>query len=203
MTTEAQEQTKVDESTTTSVDATKTVTTVEEALAEIERLKNITKEVIATRDSTKQKLRTFEAEQEAKEKAKLEEQGQYKELLEAERKAREALETKFKSQAINTALKAQVAESGARSLETTLKLIDKSQIQTDENGEVVLASIQSQLAALKQSDPILFGEPTEAVKVPPVKRATEGERTGSFEIEIRQAKTAREIEAVMAKYQNK
>jgi hypothetical protein len=179
---------------------TETALTLEAALAEIDKLKGITKEVISERDKQKGKLRDFERQQEEREQALQLEQGKYKELYEKATSEVTALKTGLKNKAVDAALKDVLQKAGARSVDTVAKLIDKSQISVnEEDWNVDLDSITTQIENLKKTDSILFGA-GEGANLPPVKRPSDGTTTSGFEQEIRAAKSHKEIEAVMRKY---
>ena len=85
-------------------------------------------------------------------------------------------------------------------------------IEVGDDDAVDAASVTKAIAALKESDPILFGETEESgndqkghgngKQKPVVKpaRATEGDTTGGYEKEVAAAKTHKELEAVARKY---
>ena len=173
---------------------------LEEALALIENLKGINKEVISTRDKTNLKLRQFETEQTQREQSLLAEQGQFKELYEKSLADNLTLKTGLKNKAVDSAIKDILSNSGARSVDTVAKLVDKSKIVIgDEDFMVDTTSIQSQIDELRKTDPILFGI-GEGANLPPVKRPTDGTPTAGYEQEMRAAKSQKEIESVMKKY---
>jgi len=107
---------------------------------------------------------------------------------------------------LETALK----DAGAKSVTTALKLIDRSKIEFDKDGQVVQKSIDDAIAAVKVSDAILFGEPaaTEqkgAPAQPTVQRAAQdsGDKSG-YETELAEARMKRDggkaIQDVLRKY---
>lgn len=144
------------------------------------------------------KLRKFEKENKEKADKEAIEAGKFKELWEQEKAAREAIESKVKAKELDSAIRAELANFKAKAPETVLKLIDKAAIQWKDDGGVDTKSIETALKALKKSDPILFEE--EQASTPSVKRATEGDVVGGYEKDIRAARTQKEIEAVMRKY---
>ena len=170
--------------------------TVEEALKEIERLANINKEVIETRDKTKEKLKAFEQAQEETARKALEESGKFKELYEAELAKRTAVESSVRERELNTTLRSELEKVNALSIETVLKLVDKSAIEFNEDGSVKVDSIKAVIKELKKSDPILFG----GEKAPEPKRAGDGENANTFDTDIRKAKTQKDVMAVLKKY---
>lgn len=108
---------------------------------------------------------------------------------------------------LETALK----DAGAKSVTTALKLIDRSKIEFDKDGQVVQKSIDDAIAAVKVSDAILFGEPaanTEqkgAPAQPTVQRVAQdsGDKSG-YETELAEARKKRDggkaIQDVLRKY---
>jgi hypothetical protein len=110
------------------------------------------------------------------------------------------LEGKWRDRLVNGALEAALGD--AINLKTALKLVDKSAIKVD--GDAVDAeSIKTLVEALRTESPELFKTPVEDKKepqAPSVKRAGEGDPIGGYEKEIRAAKTAKEVEAVLRKY---
>ena len=169
---------------------------VADALLEIERLRNINKEVIETRDKTKERLKTFEQEAEDRVKKTLEEQGKYKEMYEVELAKRTATESAIKERELNTTLRSELAKVNALSIDTVLKLVDKSAVEFNDDGTVKVDSVAKIIKELRKSDPILFGS-TEA---PSAKRAGDGDNANTFESDIRKAKTQKDVNAVLQKY---
>lgn len=107
---------------------------------------------------------------------------------------------------LETALK----DAGAKSVTTALKLIDRSKIEFDKDGQVVQKSIDDAIAAVKVSDAILFGEPAAAEQKgapaqPTVQRAAQdsGDKSG-YETELAEARMKRDggkaIQDVLRKY---
>lgn len=126
----------------------------------------------------------------------------------------ESLENRLRDKAVDQALSQVISNSMARAPNTVAKLIDRSKIVVD-GDNVDIKSIEEQINALKESDPILFKieteetktdvessatESEEVVKAPKVKKANEGDPIGGYEKEIKAAKTAAEITAILKKY---
>lgn len=172
---------------------------LDEALALIDNLKGINSDVIRTRDETKAKLRRYEEEQATREAALLAEQGKFKELYEASTQRLSEIEGTLKQRAVDTSLRDAVSKSGARSVDTVAKLVDKSKIAVGEDYTVNLADIESQIQELKKTDPILFGLGGD-VNLPPVRRPSGGDTSSGFEQEMRAAKSQADIVSVMKKY---
>ena len=70
------------------------------------------------------------------EKKRLEDEGKFKELNEKVTKENEALQQKLKDQSITNAIQNLAATNGVKDLEAANKLIDRSSIEVDDNGEV-------------------------------------------------------------------
>jgi Xaa-Pro aminopeptidase len=191
------------ESTTQTVDAeNKGEVTSVELTEKIKSLENQLKDAINTRDKAKQKSR--ELEEAAAYKTKFEELNAQFEVVSNELNG---IKESAKTEKVNTALQTALEAAGAKSLNTVLKLIDKSQIQFDEQGQVVEESVVNVVKAVMDSDPILFGEadPKKAQSGlgfldPGVKRAGEGGNESAYLKELRSAKNQKEIQAVMKKY---
>jgi hypothetical protein len=172
------------------------IISLEAANLEIERLRNINKEVIESRDIVKGKLKAIETEAETRAAALLEEQGKFKELYDAEVARRTAYESSIKEREVASTLRSELEKVNALSVDTVMKLVDKSAIEFNDDGTVKVDSLKAVIKSLKQSDPILFG----GEKAPDPKRAGNGEHGQTFETEIRGAKTQKEITAVLIKY---
>jgi len=181
------------------VEAAEAVTTVAD-IALNESLATLRAELASSQEILK-KVRRFEKENKAEAEKALVEQGKFKELYEAELLKSTALEGKFRTRAIDSAVETALKDSGAKSISTLLKLIDKNRIVVE--GDVVdAASIASLVKELKISDPILFAEFDAKVVpiVPAVKKAGEGDVVGGYATEMKAATTQRQIESIMRKY---
>ncbi|MDM0042138.1 hypothetical protein QTI05_24080 [Variovorax sp. J22R193] len=136
------------------------------------------------------------------ERAKLEEQlkgfvggEDFKTKYEALTTEHEGLKTTVKNQTIDSALKSKLEEAGAISVNTVLKLVDKSKIAVND-GQVDAKSIEDVISELKKTDEVLFT----SVKTPAVKRPNESESQSSFKTEMDAAKTEAEVKAVLKKF---
>ena len=118
-------------------------------------------------------------------------QGKY----EAEVAARTALEAKIRNRAIDSALTAALTEAKAKSVSTVLKLINRDEIKV-EGDEVDAESVKAVIEKIRKEDAVLFDTPA----TPSVARAAEGAEIGSFEKEIRGAKSHKQIEEIMRRY---
>lgn len=206
-------QTQV-ESTTQPVDAetkSEVTLTVEQALEKAASAEAKFLEAIADRDKAKQKLRKLEESASAAEELqkKLDELATKYEATTTELTSfKENIKNQTVTQTLTTALEA----VGAKSVSTVMKLVDKSLLQFDEQGQLNADSVVAAIEEVRNSDPILFGDPTDPKDAattaqtgkpnldPGVRRAGEASTEGAFEKEIKAAKTQREIENVLRKY---
>lgn len=183
------------------VTAAKPELSIDEALAEIARLKGINKEVIDARDKAKTKLRSFEEEAEARLAKDQEEQGRFKELYEAEKARNEQLNQNIRNKTVDVALTAALNEAGVVSVPTALKLVDRSQVELDDDGNVISTTLENAVSGLKKEHEILFGKPI--VPTPKVKGVNQQDQPGSYIEELKAAAQTgdrRKIAAVKAKY---
>ncbi len=172
-----------------------TQTDAEKRLAEVQA-------ELAKNEELLKKVRKFEKENKERAEAALREQGKYKELFEAAEERAKAFETKYRTKVVDDVLTKALTDAKAKSVSTVMKLIDRSKIEITEADEVDAKSVEKLIAEIQKSDPILFGEvetkPTP--QVPQVKKAGEGEAVGGFEKELSNAKSQKDIIAVMKKY---
>lgn len=173
---------------------------LEEAVAAInakhEELEKLSKNLEQSRkeekfSKTELKRLKDELEKASSNEALSELQGKY----EAEVSARTALETKVRNRVIDAALDAALKEAKAKSVSTVMKLINRDEVQF-EGDEVDAKSVASIIERLRKEDSVLF----DAVETPSVARAAEGAAIGSFEKEIRAAKSQQEIVNIMRRY---
>lgn len=120
--------------------------------------------------------------------AELEAQGEWKTKY-------EQAEEKLKNFALDTVLTKAAEAAKAKSIPAVLKLIDRSAIKV-EDGVVDTKAVETAIANAKKDYGVLFEE----VQLPAAGRAAEGDVTSGFQKEIRAAKSFKEIEEVMAKY---
>lgn len=126
------------------------------------------------------------------------------EQLAAETEKRATLEAKVRDKAVASALEKALADAKVKAVSTTMKLIDKSKIVVADD-EVDMKSVEAIIKELQTSDPVLFAteeetKPAPTPAHPPVKKATEGDVVAGYEVDMRKARNAKEIEAVMRKY---
>lgn len=106
------------------------------------------------------------------------------------------LEAKLRNGVIEGALKSALSDAKAKSVSTVMKLVNRDEIKINEDDTVDTDSLMSIITKIKSEDPILFEE----VEAPDVKRSAEGAVVGSFEKELKAAKSQKEIEAVLRKH---
>ena len=174
---------------------------------EIKTLQANYKSAVSSRDKYKQQVRELEESVNGSKElqAKLEE---LQKELEAKSNELTSIKEGQKQKALESALSTALEAAGAKSLSTVMKLIDKSKIQFNEEGQVSSETIEAAVKEVMTSDPILFGDidPKKAQNGqefldPGVKRVGNASTTESaFDIELRAAKSQTQILAVMKKY---
>lgn len=195
------------ESTTQTVDAGNKgeVITLEAALDKIKTLESQFQEAVGTRDKAKEKLRKLEQDlgDSAGYKAQYEtlftEKSKLAEQLQAVTGEFNSFKATLQQEKVNATLQSAIEQAGAKSVGTVLKLIDKSKVELDEQGNVKAESLTALIEEVKTSDPILFGNETTFID-PGVKRAGDTSSEGIFDKEIKACKTQKEIEEVLRKY---
>ena len=202
------------ESTAQSVDAenkSEVTQTAEQILEENKALKASFQEAITTRDKAKQRARELEvtAGSAAELQKKLDEITKQFETTNTEYST---LKENIKQQAVNSTLTTALEAAGAKAVTTVMKLIDKTKLQFDEQGQINADSVVAAIEEVRNSDPILFGNPTDPkdaatdVQIgshtsnPDVRRAGNASTDGAFEKELAAAMSHKAIEAVMRKY---
>lgn len=196
--------TEQETTTTQQADAEKgTAITLEAALDKIKVLETNFQEAVSTRDKAKEKLRKLEQDLGDASAVKQQyeslfsEKGQLLQKLEEIQTEYNNFKTTVQSEKVNAVLNTALEAAGAKSVTTVLKLIDKSKIEFDEQGQAKAESIDVLIKAVQESDPILFG--TELID-PGVKRAGDTSSEGMFDKEIKACKTQQEVENVLRKY---
>ena len=96
---------------------------------------------------------------------------------------------------INNALIDALKQNNVKSIDTALKIIDKSLIELVDNN-VDTKVIEKIVSDLKISDAILFDTP----QIPSVKDAGNNINTNSYEQELKTAKSQKDIEKILRKY---
>jgi len=130
------------------------------------------------------KLRKFEKENKERADKEALESGKYKELYEAAQAKIGEADTKLKARLVDEKLKEVLAAEKTKSVSTVMKLIDRSKIEFDDDGEVNVRSITSLVKSIKETDSILFDDTTTTPAAPNLKRATEGDVMGGYEKEL-------------------
>ena len=174
-----------------------TTPTVEELLEELKSVK----EKYHHDAEILQKVRRYEKENKRAAEAALLEQQKYKELYELEKQSKSELKNKLRDISINQQINEVIKEVDAKSPSTLIKLLDKSKFVFDEEDNLDISSVKSQLNELKKTDPILFGK--EQITPPTPARSTEGTPVAGYEQELKAAiKTGKqaELDKVFKKY---
>jgi hypothetical protein len=170
---------------------------ITDTLSAEDELKRVTEELNKKQDLIRQ-LRKYEKSQKEQAQKALEEQGKYRELYEAANEKLTAFEKELINSKIDAALDTELKNSNARSIETVKKLIDRSTIDVSEDGVVSSESIKAIISQLQETDAVLFDSPV--INTPVIKRASEETSVVSFETELRNAKSQKDITAVLKKY---
>jgi hypothetical protein len=126
---------------------------------------------------------------------------------EAEKARADGLELKIRNTAIDGVLRQALSDSGAKAVDTALKLVDRNAVKFGADGSVDVQSIAAVVKALKTSDSILFDQTSKPASqaqakppAPPAARSSEGDKVTGYAAEIKAAKTGAEIQAVLKKY---
>jgi hypothetical protein len=119
----------------------------------------------------------------------------------------DGLKSKIKGELVNSTLVKALEAAGAKASTTALKLIDATKIEFDEAGQIVGDTITAAIEAVKASDPFLFGTAGDAKDsqggpTPPAVKvaATSMNTQTAFETELKTAKTQKDVERIVAKY---
>jgi hypothetical protein len=99
----------------------------------------------------------YETEQKKLEEKKLKEEKKYEELVEKLEKEREEAQEKFRQSVIDMNIMQAAAKQGAVDQDAVVKLIDRSKVSLDDNGNV--AGVDEAIGELKESRKYLFGDP--------------------------------------------
>ena len=157
---------------------------------QVAKLTSINAELIKSRDAVKRKTREVERE------------------AEANKTLAGSLKDKLVSKIVNDSLKEALGKAGALSIDTAMKLVDRSKIQLSEEFEIDSKNIEDIVSELQKSDSILF-KPVEnedkttnaVVKHTSVARPGETDKiVSSYEQTLRGAKSQRQIEDIMRKF---
>ena len=135
--------------------------TVEQMAAKIAELENrnndlasMNGDIISSRDKAKAKLKQIDAEAEANAKAGLLEKEEFKTLYEDLKSEHTGLIDQINGQKVDSALSNALKDAGITSVQTALKIMDKSNIQLNDDGTVV--GMQGIVDSLKADHAILF-----------------------------------------------
>lgn len=192
-------------------DQTKTGEVVDDKAKELEGLKAEVLKLVSERDNFKSRLREAESvAQSAKQiQASLDEALAEKARIANEFTGfKETITKKEVDRHLTTALEA----AGAKSISTVKKLLDTSKIEF-EDGQIKEDTVAAAINALKETDPVLFGEvsddqkkdqsgtTTDKLPAPSIKVPAAGVNTHSaYETEMKAAKTQQDVEKIMRKY---
>jgi hypothetical protein len=157
--------------------------TVEPSVEDIKAERDALKAEAEKNSELLKKLRKFEKENKDRAEKELLAANKYKELYEAAQAKISETESKFRAKAADEKLKELLSAEKAKSIPTVMKLIDRSKIEFDEDGEVNVKSLAALVKSVKETDSILF-DGTETPAAPNLKRATEGDVTGGYEKEL-------------------
>lgn len=157
---------------------------------QLKYLKEINVDLIKTRDAAKRKARELEKE------------------AESSKALSATLKEKLVSRIVTDSLKAELTKAGALSVDTALKLVDRSKIVLNDDYDLDTKSIELLVEELKKSDSVLFKPVTatdekeeKSIKHPDIARAGEAENIATaFSVAMRSARTQSQIDAVMRKF---
>lgn len=153
---------------------------------------------IEKQDALIEKLRQHEQQSlEAEKAAKKEKQTEVERVT-------ELYEQKLNSMALDAALEGELGKANARNIELAKKVIDTNSI-TVVDGRVDRMTVREAIEALKASDNYLFGDGATSTVVEKPKaakpgRPAEGATEDVIKKEINAAKTQKELNAILAKY---
>ena len=119
----------------------------------------------------------------------------------------DALQQRLREQSANTELKNILKAEQAKSLDTALKLIDRSEIKYGDDDIVDVESIKAAVMKLKETDGILFGaveQERDLVKTPDVRRPSDN-AVKTFEQEMAEfnkkpIKSQAEFDAILKRH---
>lgn len=107
----------------------------------------------------------------------------------------EQTQNQIRTQAVDTALTKAAEQAKAKNVAAVLKLIDKNEIAI-KDGAADAEAVAKAIEKVKSDVAELF----EAQELPTPKRAAEGATLAGYDVEIRNAKSIKEIEAILKKY---
>lgn len=104
----------------------------------------------------KSELKKLRDAEEARKEKELEDQKKWKELADKAKTERDEAIGKLKAKEVDNLLTIEASKAGVRDLDVVLKVVDRSKITTDENGEV--KGVDEAIKTLIESKPYLKGE---------------------------------------------
>lgn len=190
--TEAQSTEQVNENASTEVEAQEQQQPKGASQEEVAELKA----ALDKQSALIEKLRQHEQQSlEAEKAAKKEKQTEVERVT-------EAYEAKLNNLALDGALESALASHGVRNVDVAKKVIDTSGINV-QDGRVDKNAIQEAVSALKEAEGYLFKTTEEAPQkqtAPKAGRPAEGETEDVVQKEIKAAKSIKELNAVLRKY---
>lgn len=173
---------------------------LEAAKAEVAKLADIKKEVVSQRDEIKKKAQEYEAKLTDYEQAVTKTASE----LEAERKAREDIASLHATTLKLSAVKEALEKEGVVAMDTALKLVPLDKITVGEGFSINKDTVAEVVTALRETDSVLFkqkGAPVvDSTDVPKPKRASEGEPKAGFAEELKNCKTAADVESLLRRH---
>jgi hypothetical protein len=118
----------------------------------------------------------------------------------------DGLKSTIKTEKVTSTLLTALEAAGVKAAQTALKLMDTTKIEFDEAGQIIQDSVIAAVEAIKTSDPFLFGvageKNSQGGPTPPtVKVAASGmTQQSAFETELASAKSQKDVERIVAKY---
>lgn len=176
--TEVQEVKQEDAKTEVSVSDT------EKRLADLETELTKTREILEKARKGEKYAKQTKSELEQQ----LAEQGKYKELY-------EQANNQLRNLAMDQVLTEAARNAKAKNIQAVMRLVDRSKIEI-KDGAVDSEAVTKAIAQIRTDVSELF----EPVEVPTTARAAETQPVGGYDREIRTAKSIKEIQAVMMKY---
>lgn len=173
---------------------------LEAAQQEIVKQKSIKEEIVKARDEIKKKAQEYESKIGEFEQAVTKTAAQ----LEAERKAREDIAALHVSTLKVSAVREALEKEGAVAVDTALKLVPLDKITVGEGFVINKDTVAEVVTKLRETDSVLFrpkGAPVvDSTEVPKTKRASEGEPKAGFAEELKNCKTAAEVESLLRRH---
>lgn len=173
---------------------------LEEKESEIQKLKSIKDEVVTQRDDIKKKFTDAETKISGLEESIVKTVGE----LDGVKSKSAELAALYTAQVKTAAIRAALEKEEVVAVETAMKLIPLDKIDVDESFSINNDTVTAVVSKLKETDRVLFkqkGSSTvDANEVPKPKRASEGEPKAGFAEELKNCKTASDVEALLRKH---